>query len=176
MRNSSFCDNIIGMENKNKTIKEVILERTYDVAPEKIWQAWTDPEIMKKWWGPDNVIIPECEVDLRVGGRLYIVMEAGEGMGQYRGIKWPMLAEFTEIIPNSKLSYKAQAWTEGANKEDTMIDQTTELTLSKEGDENTKIKVKATIYKTGPMAKMAVEGMQYGFTQQLEKLEKFLTK
>ncbi|HEU5114471.1 MAG TPA: SRPBCC domain-containing protein, partial [Candidatus Paceibacterota bacterium] len=68
-----------------KPIKEVTFERTYDVPKEKVWQAWTDPKTIKEWWGPDNVTIPECEVDLRVGGRIYIVMEAGEAMGPYKG-------------------------------------------------------------------------------------------
>jgi uncharacterized protein YndB with AHSA1/START domain len=66
-------------------IKEVVLERTYDASPETVWQAWTNPEMLKQWWGPDNVTIPECDVDLRVGGRFYIVMEAGAAMGPYQG-------------------------------------------------------------------------------------------
>src|SRR5476651_799649 len=114
-------------------IKEVILEKIYDAHIETVWQAWTNPEILKQWWGPDNVSIPECEVDLKVGGKFYIVMEAGEGMGQYKGIKWPMEAKFTVVDPNSKLGYTAQAWTEGA-KEESTIDQTTEITFTKEGN------------------------------------------
>jgi uncharacterized protein YndB with AHSA1/START domain len=156
-----------------KPIKEIEFERTYDAPLEMVWQAWTDPKMLTQWWGPDNVTIPECEVDLRVGGKFYIVMEAGEAMGSYKGIKWPMLAEFTAVVPNSHLSYTAQAWTEG-DKEETTIDQITELTLTQE-DGKTKIKLRAAIYKTGPKAKMAVEGMQYGFTQQLEKLHHFLS-
>jgi uncharacterized protein YndB with AHSA1/START domain len=155
-----------------KPIKEVVIEKMYDTSPEKVWQAWTNPEKLKQWWGPNDVTIPECEVDLRVGGKFYIVMEAGEGMGPYKGTKWPMLAEFSEVVPNAKLSYKANAWTEGA-KEETTIDQTTEITLTEENGK-TKVKVTAAIYKTGPKAKMAAEGMEHGFTQQLEKLAKFL--
>ncbi|MGE5392990.1 MAG: SRPBCC family protein [Candidatus Saccharibacteria bacterium] len=155
-------------------IKEVILERTYDATPEQIWRAWTDPEALKQWWGPDNVVIPECEVDLRVGGKFYLVMEAGEGMGQYKGTRWPMRAEYTTIEPNSKLAYKAKAWTEGA-EEETLIDQETEVTLLEEGGK-TKLKVRAAIYKMGPGAQMAAEGMQYGFNQQLDKLKNLLAK
>ena len=154
-------------------IKEVVLEKIYDAPIGKVWKAWTDAEMLKQWWGPKNVVIPECEVDLRVGGKFYIVMEAGEGMGQFMGTKWPMTAEFTVVEPNLKLFYKAQAWTEGPSKEETMIDQTTEVTFAKEGDK-TKVRVKAAIHKTGPKAKMAVEGMEYGFTEQLEKLKDFL--
>jgi uncharacterized protein YndB with AHSA1/START domain len=156
-----------------ESIKEVILERTYDASPEVVWQAWTNPEMLKQWWGPDNVTIPECEVDLKVGGKFYIVMEAGKAMGPYKGTLWPMLAEFTVVETNSKLSYTAQAWTEN-HKEETTIDQTTEIVFSEENGK-TNIKVKATIYKAGPGAGMAAAGMQAGFTQQLEKLNQFLS-
>ncbi|HXC26238.1 MAG TPA: SRPBCC domain-containing protein [Gemmatimonadaceae bacterium] len=154
-------------------IKEVAFERTYDASPETVWQAWTTPELLKQWWGPNNVTIPECEVDLRVGGKFYIVMEAGEAMGPYKGTKWPMLGEFTVVEPNAKLSYNAKAWTEG-QKEETTIDQTTELTLTAENGK-TQVKLTAVIHKTGPKAGMAVQGMQAGFTQQLNKLNDFLT-
>ncbi len=153
-------------------IKEVTLEKSYDASPETVWQAWTNPEMLKQWWGPDNVSIPECEVDLRVGGKFYIVMEAGEAMGPYKGTLWPMLAEYTVVEPKSKLSYKAQAWTEG-QKEETTIDQTTDITFAEQNGQTT-VTVKAAIYKTGPGAGMAAQGMQAGFTQQLEKLVNFL--
>jgi uncharacterized protein YndB with AHSA1/START domain len=172
---------LAGKQKHMEPIKEVVLERIYDASPETVWQAWTKPELLKQWWGPDNVTIPECEVDLKVGGKFYIVMEAGEAMGPYKGTKWPMMAEFTVVEPNAKLFYTAQAWTEGAAKEDTMIDQTTEVTFTQEGDPSaslgtskTKVTVKASIYKLGAKAKMAAEGMQMGFTQQLEKLDAFL--
>ncbi|HEY5220673.1 MAG TPA: SRPBCC domain-containing protein [Candidatus Paceibacterota bacterium] len=155
-------------------IKEVTFERTYDAPLEEVWQAWTDPKMIKQWWGPDNVTIPECEVELRVGGKIYIVMEAGEAMGSYKGTRWPMLGKFTVVEPKSKLSYDVHAWTEGHNDNgETTIDQTTEMTLTEENGK-TKLNLKATIHKTGPGAKMAVEGMQGGFTQQFAKLKKFL--
>jgi uncharacterized protein YndB with AHSA1/START domain len=158
------------MENK----KELILERAYNVPRESVWKAWTDPKMLKQWWGPDNVTIPECEVDLRVDGTFYIVMEAGETMGPYKGTKWPMRAEFTVVEPNAKLSYHAKAWTEGQNQNgETTIDQTTEVTLTEENSK-TKVKVIVTVHETGPGAGMAVQGMQSGFTQQLDKLNNFL--
>src|SRR3954465_11886696 len=111
--------------------KEITLERTYEALPERVWQAWTDPTELMQWWGPENVTIPECKVDLRVGGKFYIVMEAGEAMGPYKGTKWPMEAEFTVVEPNSKLAYTAQAWTEG-HREEMTIDQTTEIILTED--------------------------------------------
>jgi uncharacterized protein YndB with AHSA1/START domain len=156
------------MENKN----EFTIERTFDAPIEKVWQSWTDPELLKQWWGPDNVTIPECEVDLKVGGKFYIVMEAGEAMGPYKGTLWPMMATFTTVEPTSKLAYEALAWTEGA-KEETTIEQTTDVSFS-EQDGKTVVKVTAIIHKAGPKAGGAVQGMAMGFTQQMEKFGKFL--
>jgi uncharacterized protein YndB with AHSA1/START domain len=42
------------VKNKMEPIKEVVFEITYDAPPEMVWQAWTDPEMVKQWWGPDN--------------------------------------------------------------------------------------------------------------------------
>jgi CDP-diacylglycerol pyrophosphatase len=72
------------------------------------------------------------------------------------------------------LSYRTIAWTEG-RKETTEIDQLTELTLTGENG-RTQMNLHVTIEKTGPDAGMAVQGMQAGFTQQLEKLGTFLAK
>jgi uncharacterized protein YndB with AHSA1/START domain len=155
-------------------IKELEIERTYSVTVNKVWDAWTKPEQIKLWWGPDNVSIPECEVDLRVGGKIYIVMEAGEAMGPYKGTRWPMEGTFTVVEENSRLAYEAKAWTED-EEGTTKIDQITELTMYEDSGK-TVIKLKATINKTGPDAKMAIEGMQMGFNQQFDKLNKFLSK
>ena len=155
-----------------KPIKEVEFERTYDVPPETVWRAWTDPEMLKEWWGPNDVSIPVCEVDLSVGGKFFIVMEAGEAMGPYKGTRWPMEGKFTVVEENSKLFYTAKAWTEG-QEGTTQINQVNELTLMYENGK-TKLKLKATLNKIGPDAKMAAEGMEMGFNQQFDKLDKFL--
>jgi uncharacterized protein YndB with AHSA1/START domain len=157
-------------------IKEVNFDRVYDAPIAQVWKAWTQPEHLKQWWGPNGVTIPECGLELRVGGKFYIVMEAGEAMGPYKGTKWPMLAHFTAVELHSRLTYAGKAWTEGKNQnEESQIDQVTDVTFSEENGK-TRIRLKAAINKVGPAAKMAVEGMQYGFTQQLEKLAGFLGK
>ncbi len=155
-------------------IKEVVFERTFNAPLETVWQAWTDPVKIKDWWGPNHVSIPECLVDLRVGGRIYIVMEAGEGMGPYKGTRWPMEGKYTLVEKNSKLSYEGKGWTEG-QEDTTKIDQSTDLALS--GDNGkTKMTLKVSVNRLGPNAQMAIEGMQIGFNQQFDKLDKLLGK
>ncbi len=155
-------------------VKEAVFERSFDASPETIWRAWTDPKMIKDWWGPNDISIPECEVDLRVGGKIYIVMEAEEAMGPYKGTRWPMEGRFTRVEMNSKLSYTASGWTEG-DKEATEINQVTELTLIVEKGK-TKLKLNVTINKAGPNADMAVQGMQVGFNQHLDKLGTFMAR
>lgn len=154
--------------------KIVTFERTYDAPVTKVWDAWTNAEKVKKWWGPDNVTIDECEIDPRVGGRIYIVMLADKSMGQYAGTRWPMEAKITELEPNRKLVYEAKAWTEG-DEEATIIETTQVLDMAEENG-RTKINLKATLHKAGPKAGMAVQGMEYGYNQQFDKLTKFLAE
>lgn len=45
------------------------LERTFDALPERVFAAWTDPRLLKQWWGPIDSIVTDVEVDLRVGGQ-----------------------------------------------------------------------------------------------------------
>jgi uncharacterized protein YndB with AHSA1/START domain len=165
---------LLKIKDKNMNEKEISITRVFNAPLQQVWKAWTDAEMLKQWWGPNNVTIPECEIDLRVGGKFYIVMEAGEAMGSYKGTRWPMMAEFTVVEPNSKIFYNAKAWTEGHEKT-TEIEQVTELTFT-EGEGKTTVHVRAAISKASPDAGGAVQGMEYGFTQQLEKLNTFLAE
>ena len=44
------------------------IERTFAAPREKVFQAWTDPQALKQWWGPDGYATPSVEIDLRPGG------------------------------------------------------------------------------------------------------------
>jgi uncharacterized protein YndB with AHSA1/START domain len=70
--------------------KELHFERSYPAPVDAVWRAWTEADRLRAWWGPDKTTVAECEVDPRVGGRIYVVTVAGEGMGKYAGTRWPM--------------------------------------------------------------------------------------
>lgn len=71
------------------------IKRTFHATREKVFQAWTQPEILKQWFGPtDEFSTPEAEVDLRVGGRYRIRMkdpsrQEHTAVGTYREIRAP---------------------------------------------------------------------------------------
>ncbi len=50
------------------------LRRTFKAPRKKVFRAWTDPEELKKWWGPEGYDTPSAEVDLRVGGKYRLGM------------------------------------------------------------------------------------------------------
>lgn len=79
------------------------LNRSYPVAPEKVWRAWTDPEAIKRWWGPGgNDPVPVAQLDVRVGGRFRIVFGGPEGRDhECAGV-------YREVVPNRKLVF---TWT-----------------------------------------------------------------
>lgn len=154
--------------------KELSFERTYPAPVETVWRAWTDADMLREWWGPEKTTVPECEVELRVGGTIRIVMEATEEMGKYEGTRWPMVGTFSLIEECSRLVYDARSWTEG-EEEGTTIHHTNEVTLSQEGD-RTLVRLHVTITEIGPKAKMAAFGMKWGYKQQLDKLGSLLAR
>lgn len=55
------------------------LERTLDAPRDLVWKAWTDPEHIKQWWAPRPYETPECEIELRPGGKLFTRMTGPDG-------------------------------------------------------------------------------------------------
>jgi uncharacterized protein YndB with AHSA1/START domain len=58
----------------------VRIERTFDAAAEDVFDAWTSPEVLRRWFHPyPDWETPQAEVDLRVGGRVRVVMRNPDG-------------------------------------------------------------------------------------------------
>ena len=79
--------------------RRVKFTRLIDAPVALVWAAWTDPKQVAQWWGPRRFTTPECKMDVRVGGRLYMVMKGPEGPG------FPMDGVFIEVTPNEKLVF-----------------------------------------------------------------------
>jgi uncharacterized protein YndB with AHSA1/START domain len=78
-----------------ETARVVRIERTFPAAAEDVFDAWTDPEVLRRWFHPfAGWDTPEAESDLRVGGRVRVVMRRPDGShagarGEYRLIDRP---------------------------------------------------------------------------------------
>lgn len=148
-------------------------ERTYAAPITNVWRAWTEPELLRQWWGPENTTVPECEVDLRVGGAIRIVMEATQEMGKYAGTRWPLQGTFTLVEKPNRLTYQATSWTEG--EDNATITHVNDVQLSARGDETVvNLRIDVTEIGSGVKARLAAYGMKWGYNAQLDKLETLL--
>jgi len=156
------------MEEKNK---ELTLERTFDAPRDLVFKAWTDQELVKKWWGPRGVTNPVCELDAVPGGKINIVMLAGSELGELAGQEWPMTGTVKEVIEPSKFVFTGNAIVDGKE----VLETLTTVTLKEEGGKTHMI-VHVIVTKTTPEAAGPLQGMEMGWNQQLDKLGEFLAK
>ena len=73
--------------------REIVLTRVFDAPRRLVWDAFTKPELLKRWFGPRGWSLVVCEVDLRVGGGFRFVLRGpdGQDLGM-RGV-------YREIVP-----------------------------------------------------------------------------
>ena len=152
--------------------KELHFERSYAAPVDAVWRAWTEADRLRGWWGPEKTTVGECEIDLRVGGRIYVVTVASEEMGKYAGTRWPMDGTFTRIDELQRLTYDARSWTEGEEAKAT-VHHTNDVSLTGDGDK-TLVILHVSITEIGPKAKLAAFGMKWGYKAQLDALETLL--
>ncbi|MGH7233719.1 MAG: SRPBCC family protein [Nitrospiraceae bacterium] len=99
------------------------LTRTFAAPREKVFQAWTDAEALKRWFAPaDDFSTPLVEVDLRVGGKYRIQMKAPDGAVH------TVAGVYREITPPEKLVFTWD-WEGDKSCGGLALDQNTEVTV-----------------------------------------------
>src|SRR2546425_8316963 len=74
--------------------QELVITRVLDAPPRLVFKAWTEPERLVRWWGPQGFTTPSCKMDVRPGGAFRFCMRSPEGtdhwlQGVYREIVEP---------------------------------------------------------------------------------------
>jgi uncharacterized protein YndB with AHSA1/START domain len=79
------------------TDEQILITREFDAPKELVYEAWTTPELVRRWWSGDRGEMTVCEIDLRVGGKWRYAMMANGGQDvAFHG-------EFREIVPNERV-------------------------------------------------------------------------
>jgi uncharacterized protein YndB with AHSA1/START domain len=92
----------IPMKNRTtverKSEREVVVTRTFNGPARIVFEAWTKPELIKRWWVPKStgLSLLSCEADVRVGGKYRFVFGHGDSQMAFHG-------RYLEVIPPSRL-------------------------------------------------------------------------
>ncbi len=87
---------------------EIKITRIYDAPVKLVWEAWTDPEQVAKWWGPRGFTITTHSKELKVGGIWHYTMHGPDG------VDYPNKTLYFEVEPYAKLVYDHGGYDERA--------------------------------------------------------------
>jgi uncharacterized protein YndB with AHSA1/START domain len=86
-------------DNAARNERELVLTRLIDAPREKVFRAWTDPELMKQWFAPLPWTISKAESDVRPGGSTLVVMRSPDGN------EFPNAGVYLEVVENERLVF-----------------------------------------------------------------------
>lgn len=166
----------------------VVIERVFDAPIEVVWRMWTDPEMVKKWWGPEGFTAPYAKIDLKVGGKYVFAMHGPAGSEWDKDMY--SAGVYKEIIPPSSISRRAKIVTtdyfsdDQGNKmkpaeygQDSTFPDEMMVTITFEEIEKNKTKLTITYPKPESeehLQAMLKSGMKQGWSQSMDKMAEAL--
>jgi uncharacterized protein YndB with AHSA1/START domain len=104
-----------------KSDRELVVSRTVNGPARIVFEAWTRPELLERWWTPKSfpITLLSCEMDVRVGGRYRLVFD-------YEGSTMEFFGRYLEVTPHSRL-----VWTNDEGDGETITTVTFEETDGK---------------------------------------------
>lgn len=171
------------MPKKKDEKNGVKIECLFYAPREIIWQAWTTPEMVKKWWGPKNFWAPFIKIDFRKGGKYLYAMHGPKGtkfdQDMYSG------GSYKEIVPLEKIVVTDYFSDEKGNKvdpakfgmdKDFPKEMDVVVTFQKgEADNTTKLIIEyPRPASDAEFVAMKKSGMETGWSESLDKLAKSL--
>jgi uncharacterized protein YndB with AHSA1/START domain len=134
------------------------IKRRLQAPPAKVFAAWTDPEKIKRWMGPGEIVTQRAEADPRVGGHYRIEMRSPNGEGHNVG------GVYSEVIADEKLVF---TWSWDAVPPDQPHKSLVTVTFKPDGDGTL-----LTLTHEKLFDEQSRDGHQHGWIGALDKLEK----
>ena len=79
------------------TDEQILITREFDAPKHLVYEAWTTPELVKRWWHANRGEVKSAEIDLRVGGTWRYVSVTADGF------EFGFHGEYREIVPNERI-------------------------------------------------------------------------
>ena len=144
---------------ERKSERELVVTRTFNGPARIVFEAWTKPELFRRWWAPKSsgASLLSCEMDVRVGGRYRIEFghEASNSMAFF--------GRYIEVTPHSRLVWTNDESDDGAVTTVTFEEKTGKTLL-----------VLHELYPSKEALDGAIEGMEGGMPEQFEQLDELL--
>lgn len=152
--------------------KEIVITRQFDAPRDKVWQAWTEPEKIEKWWGPRGFTTKVAEMNLSPGGKWTYIMQDKDGNeypaeGVFREINAPEQIVTSDEFGDSDENEKAAP--EGLPTG--MINTTTFEDVAGK----TRVTIAIMHQSVEDREKHEEMGVVAGFNEQLDKLVEYLS-
>ena len=152
--------------------RELVIVRVFDAARARVWKAWTEPERLKRWWGPRTFTAPVAKIDLRVGGAFLYCMRQPDGKdiwgtGVYREIVPLKRIVYTDSFADEKGNVVPATYY-GMSRDFPLEMQVTVTFEDQDG------KTKLTLHHVGIPAGPDRDGANKGWNESLDKLAEML--
>ena len=134
------------------------IRRHFKAPPDKVFRAWTEPDKLSRWFGPQDVDIVRAETDLRPGGRWMILGRSPDGEEHH------VSGVYRELVPNQRLVF-TWAWRTMPERESLVT-----ILIRPDGDGSL-----LTLIHEQFFDEPARDRHRQGWTGCLDKLERFLT-
>jgi uncharacterized protein YndB with AHSA1/START domain len=154
----------------NNMTERLTIKRTFDAPRQLVFKAWTDPELIAKWWGPTEFTTPVSEVEARKGGKLHIVMHGPKNSDF--DLDLPMQGVFQEFDPPGRIVFSNEALFD--EKGEPQLATICTVTFAAQG-EKTEMTLEIELVKSTPASAAAWAGAEMGWNQSLDKLADFVT-
>ncbi|MDQ2888766.1 MAG: SRPBCC domain-containing protein, partial [Chloroflexota bacterium] len=79
--------------------RDLVVTRVFDAPVEHVWKAWSDPEYVMQWWGPEGFTSPLANIDFLEGGTSLVCMSSPEYGDHYS--TW----HYEKIVPMQRIEY-----------------------------------------------------------------------
>ena len=147
---------------EKKSDREVVVTRTFDAPVRLVFEAWSKPELFKKWWVPRSMgmTLRSCELDVRTGGKYRLVF------GDDPANPMAFFGKYLEVVPNKRI-----VWT---NEESGDAGSVTTVTFE-ERDGKTLL-VMSELYPTKEALDAAGTGAQEAMNETFEQLDELLAE
>ena len=144
---------------ERKSERELVVTRTFNGQARIVFQAWTQPELFKRWWIPKSIGITllSCEMDVRVGGGYRLVFAGNPEPIAFFG-------KYLEVTPHSRFSWSNDESPDGA---------ITTVTFEEKGGK-TRVVVHDLYPSKEALDAAIASGSTGGYPEQFEQLDELL--